>query len=705
MVGTLSELPRLREELRLLRAGPSLSGAPAWVIHDPATNKYFHLNFEMFQILSLWNKSGTAEKLLENLAIRFGRVADPSEIEAALHIISTSQLAQSSASTDWRGLHATASRRQAWYVRAFHSYLFFKLPLFRPQKFLEATWPFVRFVFSRPFVFFVMCLGFVGLYFVSRQWDSFINTVPFFFTPEGALISILAVVFVKSLHELGHGYMAYRYGCHIPTMGLAFMAFVPMLYTDITDSWKLKSSRQRLMIDSAGIQVELALSMVCLFLWSFLPDGGWRSAAFITATVSWIMSLMINLNPLMRFDGYFILSDLLGLSNLHERTFAHFRFRLRRLFFATHEEPIERFSPALDAGLVLFAFATAIYRLSLYLGIAILVYHFFIKIVGIFLFLGEIFFFIVQPTWKELKVWWSMRNPILKRPNTYATILVFAVGIYAFFLPISTSVDAPALSEPENIQRLFSEAPGKIIAINAVSGQIVHKGDILFVINSPGLAFERRSTEADINLRELRLSRITADAEDLNQRQILQEELASLNTKMKGLQNTEAELAIRAEFEGQLADISNRIYVGKWVSRTEQLGIVFGGINTVSRGFVAGDDLPRVSEGVSAKFIPDDLTEVSQEFALHTISTSSSDRIDLAALASVNGGRIAVNASTKNDLLPVSAQYGVKAIARDSSGTPNCIQRGVLKITARSESMATRVWRQILKVVIRESGA
>ena len=132
------------------------------------------------------------------------------------------------------------------------------------------------------------------------------------FTFEGALVSVAAVILVKSLHEMGHGYMAYRYGCHVPTMGLAFMTFVPMLYTDITDAWKLSSRRERLMIDSAGIQVEIVLGMLCLFLWSFLPDGALRSAVFVTATVSWVMSLMINLSPLMRFDGYFIFSDLAG---------------------------------------------------------------------------------------------------------------------------------------------------------------------------------------------------------------------------------------------------------------------------------------------------------------------------------------------------------------------------------------------------------
>ena len=129
--------------------------------------------------------------------------------------------------------------------------------------------------------------------------------------------------------------------------------------------------------------------------------------AFLLATTTWVSTLAINASPFMRFDGYFLLSDFLQMPNLHSRAFALARWDMREKLFKLGEPPPESFSDTKRLGLILFAWATWIYRLVLFLGIAALVYHFFIKALGIMLFLVEIVWFIAKPLWSEISEWYS----------------------------------------------------------------------------------------------------------------------------------------------------------------------------------------------------------------------------------------------------------------------------------------------------------
>ena len=111
----------------------------------------------------------------------------------------------------------------------------------------------------------ILLIGVVGIYLVSRQWDDFHACSASLASAEGAAAVAVTLFAVKMLHELGHAYTAVRYGCHVPSLGLAIVMLAPMPYTDVTDSWRLRDRRQRLHIDAAGMIVELALACVATF--------------------------------------------------------------------------------------------------------------------------------------------------------------------------------------------------------------------------------------------------------------------------------------------------------------------------------------------------------------------------------------------------------------------------------------------------------
>lgn len=700
-------LPVLREDLQIMRVGASYSGAPTWVVFDPIRNRFFRITYEMFQLLSLWNVSRTVGNLLRTVNARLVERLSVDDLGTVVRMLEHNLLLVEPTRGAWRALHQKAQPRHSWFMRLIHNYLFFKIPLVRPEPFIRATWPYVAFLFSRVFWWLSAIVGLIGVYLVSRQWGSFIGTFPFVFSLEGAAISILSVIFIKCLHELGHAYVAHRFGCRIPTMGVAFMVMMPLLYTDVSDAWKLKSRWQRLRIDSAGMLVELTVAAYALLAWAFVPDGPLRSAIFVLAATGVVLSLLVNLNPFMRFDGYYILADMLGVENLQPRSFRHMRWRLREFLFKPGYAAPEAFPPRLDVILTAYAIATAIYRLVLYLGIAVLVYHFTIKLVGILLFVVEIGFFIIRPVVMEVKEWWAMRSDIVKTRRTYVTLSILGLLLVLAFLPLSTRVTAPAVIYPEQFVRLYPQEPGRVEKLDISSGQAVKAGDILFVIDAPQIREELRIANVEIELARSRLARVGANADDLAQRSIIESELGSSLARKTGLEERKASLIVRAPFDGTITEINPEVLVGQWVGRNEQIAFLSAGNGSVARGYVAGNDSSRLSVNAAGWFIPDDLSQPRLPVTLAAIAEAGAREIDLPQLSSQHHGAIAVHVATEDKrqrLVPVSAQYAVVARIGDVAFLPGRSVQGVMLLDGTGVSFAERAWRRVLMVLFREAG-
>lgn len=698
-------LPRLREDLQVMRGGTSYSGEPVWIVLDPLRNRFFRVTYEMFQLLSVWNRSPTIGSLNKTLGAHFGRQTDTEEVGMVLRLLEANFFLAQPIGGSWRGLYEASRRHHSWFMQLIHNYLFFKIPLVRPEKFIRATWPYVAPLFSRGFLLFVAMIGLAGLYLVSRQWEEFIGTFSYVFSFEGAAVSIVSVVFVKSLHELGHAYVAHRHGCRVPTMGVAFMVMMPLLYTDVTEAWKLRSRRSRMLIDSAGVITELCVAALALFVWVFLPDGPLRSAVFVLSATGWVLSLLVNINPFMRFDGYYMLADLLGIENLQPRAFRHLRWRLREFLFGLENAAPEPFPPRLDVIVTIYALCTVIYRIVLYLGIALLVYHFTIKLVGVMLFAVEIGFFILRPVWTEAKEWWSMRQAILASRRTYITFAILLVLITLAAMPLSTRISAPALILPETFVRLFPQEAGRIEAINVKRGDLVHRGDVVFVVSAPALAQERELAEKEIDLAQQRIARIGAEADDLAARGVITTQLSGLISKRDGLRQREEKLVVRAPFDGRITDLNAEISVGQWVSRKEQLAFLSSDSGAIVRGYVSGNDRARIENGATGWFIPDDLTQPKTKVVLVSAAVAGARELDIPQLTSQFGGPIAVHQTDDKRLAPTSAEYAVTARVTDLKQGPSQTWRGVLILNGQAESLLARAWRQILKVLVREAGA
>ena len=698
-------LPPLREDLHMIAGASAVDGSPTWVIVDQVRGKYFQIGWAAYQILSRWS-AGSAEVVLSQIHTETTCRATVQDIHDLLRFLYGNHLMREPSQGGYRAYAAQAdAARPQWLKWLVHNYLFFQIPLVRPDRFLRATLPFVEWLFSKWVAWIISLIGLSGVYLVSRQWEVFTATFLHFFTPRGLALYALSLAIVKVFHELGHAYTATRFGCRVPTMGIAMMVLVPMLYSDTSDAWKLTSRRQRAAIGAAGMIVECALAALAIFAWNFLDDGLGRSLVFIVATTSLMVGAAINLSPFMRFDGYYVLSDWLGIPNLQDRAFAFGRWQLRRLLFGLDIPMPEPVAAAQRRFLVCFAWGTWAYRFMLFFGIALMVYHYFFKLLGLILFAVEIGWFIVLPIVGELKTWWSLRGEIVERRRGWLSAGVLFCGLAVLFVPWSDRISLPAVLESTPHATIYAPVPGRIVELAANEGRRVEVGDRLVVLESPVLEKDMALTRKRIEVEQLRGQRQFVDRQELAKHQVTLETLKARLSQFEDLLQQQRNLALTAPIAGVVTDRAEALHVGQWINKELPLAYVIDPAGEELHALAPETEVGYLHAGQSARFIPQGSDRSSLEAQIVEIRDIDESSFTVPYLASLYGGDVPVREDANRRLKPENSVYRVTLHLVGSPPRWNQAVRGTVLVKGPRISFAQRAWEQGARIFIRESGA
>jgi putative peptide zinc metalloprotease protein len=706
---TQSLLPELRQELRVERGAAAPGGTATWLVVDPTQHRYIQIDETAFNLLSRWEAGAGYGDLAAAVLRDFGRHVDVDDIDKFVRFVCENNLTLEPAAGGWRHYASVADRgRHGWLMWMVHNYLYVKLPLLRPEAFLQRALPLTVPFYTRAFATFVVVIGLAGLYLVSRQWDTFFGTFQHFFSWQGAASYALALALIKSAHELGHAFTAARFGCRVPSMGICFLVMFPVLYTDVTDAWRLKDRRERLMIGAAGVVVELAIACFATFLWPFLPEGILKSLAFSLATVGWVLSLAINLNPLMRFDGYYLFADALGVDNLQARAFAFGQWRLRELLFGLQRLPPEPLPRRTALVLTAYAWAIWLYRLIVFTGIAVLVYHMAFKVLGIALFLIEIVYFVLRPIAGELRRWYQDGGSIRATRRSRVTAGVALLALLAAVLPWSTRIALPAVVEAAVLARVYPQRGGLVEEVRVTPGDLVQAGDVLVRLSSAETNHQIALTKGKIALVQMRLARRSSDLEDRSKSLTMEQELAALTSALDGLNKERANLTVTAPFDGVVVEFNGGIHAGRTIGRAEFIALIRGNGPLVAKGYISQDDVARLGKDNSGRFVPDMPGCPTLAVDLRDIGSVGATTIEMPELASAYGGPIAVRPHTGDPghrrLIPVKAQYLATLTVADGESAPGVSTRGTVILDGRAETAIGRAWRQVASVLVRETG-
>jgi putative peptide zinc metalloprotease protein len=603
----------LRPDLVLHKGAPDESGKETYVLEDPIRGEHFELGdaeAKLFLCLaSEKDLKSAVEKLIKTTSLR----PSTKDVLSFVNMLQQEQLAILPADTDLDAEpepepepETEAEEKKEGFIRGFFGailkllkliwmYLevrgtgrpqpkkgekkqkgepedpkfslgniyFFRIPILRPDAFLTAAYPWVSPLWSKPFLYLYGVLGIVGLIFMIQQFELYLNTASYLFTFKGIVIFMLCLGVVKVVHEFGHAFAAKHYGIYVRRMGIYMMFFAPMLYTDVSDAWKLPSRKGRVMIGAAGVLVEFYIGILALFFWSVLPDGILRSIMFYTSGAAILSTFLVNVSPFMRFDGYYVLMDYFGMSNLRSRAMMMYKYYLRKVLVdwkgpKPEEHPREHI-------MAIFGLGCSLYFLVIIFGIQVMVYENIDEFIAIWGMIILFLVFVASPLVKEITFLLTSRKYWGSTSKLTVRVLMLVLMIAYLFVPVQTSEMIPAFFLFKDIARIEATGPGKIVTEIPDIGTPVKKGDILIKIRDESLEQDLKRSQYALLQVEESIKNMPAAGAQGGYRTWLLAERERLSAASDKLRQGLSQLEIPSPVSGKVADVNQTLSKGSYI--------------------------------------------------------------------------------------------------------------------------------------------
>ncbi len=551
-------------------------GQTWYVLADNMTAKHFRCPANVYQFLQQLDGRHTLEEAYQQCLKGLGEEhPDPSEILRLIATLQEHDLLQgafpiTAAELYQRQQRVSSQRRLQKWTRP----LSVKWSVCDPDQWLNVLRPFLFILFNR-WVFGASLLV-IGAGFVTAMihWPELTtHWSARFMDPQNLLWLWLLYPLVKLLHELGHAVATKVWGGEVHEMGLLFLVFVPVPYVDASSSHQFSQKRRRMIVAAAGILVELVLAGLALLLWVNLNDGLIRDIAFDVAVIGGLSTLFINGNPLLRFDGYYVLADGIEIPNLATRSTQYLDYLCKRLLVGGGDIP----SPLTAVGerrwFIGYGLAAGCYRLIISIGITLFVSSHYL-VVGVIL--GS-WFFLQQLLWPMLKAIKSVtklayQQHKLPRFVIFSSTIIGAILMVLFVYPLPSTTHIEGIVKvPENaVVRATTE--GFLQQVSAKNGQRVVAGESLFMLENSDLRAKHAVLSA--TLAELRARQSDVLSTDLVGSQVLKDDIRNTEAELLNIRNKLEKLNITSAVDGIFSVQSEQDLPGRFYRKGDVLGYV-----------------------------------------------------------------------------------------------------------------------------------
>lgn len=563
--GAARPLPlRWRADLEVRRQ--RLGGIAGWSVKDPLTLKHFHLRDEEFALVGDLD----GRRSIEDVRRDFERRFPPLRLDVEKFQVLIARLhADGLLVSDSPGQAAVllerdrAARRTNW-IRKLSSVLSYRLPGFDPDPLLRRLQPWVGGFFGPVGVTCSALLMLAAIGLLAGRATEVRQRLPAWQEMvEPARLPLLLVVLsaTKILHELSHGLVCRRFGSECREMGVLFLMFTPCLYCDVSDAWRIPDRRRRAAVAAAGIWSDLTVASAAVFVWWFTRPGLLNSVALDAMTVCGLGTLVFNGNPLLRYDGYFILSDLLDMPNLWQESRAVLMAAVRRIVLGLRTGPLPLLSSGRPLQLAAYGLASQSYLLAVTFGAMGMVWdwadrwqvEWLAMAAGASVFVG-----LAAPPAGWL--FSMLANPSVRRRIRLPRALAGAaaaggLGFLALAVPLPSRVAAPVVLEPAGADALYVRAPGQIVEQRR-PGDELQPGDVVLRLDNPALQRELVRLEGEAEWLEARLrqieGRLTIDEDAYKLLPGVRESLAEVRDRRERRRIELEKLSIKAVRAGVL---------------------------------------------------------------------------------------------------------------------------------------------------------
>ncbi len=576
-----------------------------------------------------------------------------------------------------------------------------QLPFWDPDPFLRRALPFVRWLFSwAGAALWLAVVGAAGKVAIDH-WPALRDQTQGVLHPGNLAPLYLALLFIKTFHELGHAFACRRFGGEVHKLGVMLLFFSPVPFVDATSSWAFRDRWQRIFVAAAGMIAELFVAALATFVWSQTAPGLLHSVAHNVIFIASVTTLLFNLNPLLRYDGYYILSDLLEIPNLSARAAAQMQYLAERHLFGRREVP----SPARTAreGAVLAAYGILswAYRIVLFSGIVLFLAEHWL-LLGVLLAAGCFFGWMVRPVWKFAG--YLARSPRLARHRQRA-VLVSLGGAAACLavlalVPAPSHFRAPGIVQAERASELFAGVSGYLKKVRVQSGQRVRAGDVLVELFNHELTLGLAGAEAETRACRAALDRaVESRAAEIR---ALEDRLAALEKRVTHLRGQHELLTLRAPHDGTWASPHLDRMRGSWLARGSALGELLDDAHFEFSAVVPQTEAANLFTRTILRTEVRLLGQASRTLAVDSQRVVPADqkRLPSAALGWRSGGELEISATDPHGLKAQESFFELRGRLVPAPGTPlrhGC--SGTIRFTLAPEPLLAQ-WQRKLRQIL-----
>jgi putative peptide zinc metalloprotease protein len=701
------------------------------VVADPASNQFFRLNEAAYRFVAMLDGRRTVADVWKVCNEQLGDDA-PTQPEAIqlLGQLYTSNLLAAELPPDAEGLFARYHQRITREIQGYlMNIMFARIPLFDPDHFLDRWIGVFGWLFSWVGLLFWLALMSVGGYFLLGRWDDMVAQTQSMIMHMEVMQQIgwlyLATAVIKVLHEFGHAFACKKFGRQTGTggevhqMGIMFLIFTPLPYVDASSSWAFRSKWHRMVVGLGGMYVELAVAAVAAVVWANTADATLpHTLAFYMIFIAGFSTVVFNANPLLRYDGYYILSDLLELPNLWQRSRQYTYYLVKKYVWGVRRP----FNPAGGFGervwLTIYGIASTLYRFVVCAAIL-----FFIAdrlfLLGAVLAIVAVVVWVFVPLGKF--VHYLLTSPELMRVRGRAVITTLAVVALAVVglgvIDVADHCTAEGPVSLANMTVVYAGEDGFLARddnLGVAPGGRAAKGDTLLVMENPELLAQREQVQAQIDQAMVRrqaglaeeLSDVPEEKRQFPPSKTTDKEIASLRQSLATLDARLKELTPAAQFDGEWIPDKLDQKRGSYIKKGQPLGLLADRNRIVVRAVAKQDDAWLIEQARPAvelrvKDRPD-LNGLWQSFSgrIDKILPAGQSELPSPAVGYAAGGSIPVNPKDPKGMTATEHVFEIQIVPDEGQDVQLLIgQRVVVRFTAEPKPLAFQWLRSGLQMV------
>ena len=683
--------PRLRSHAHIHRH--RYRGQTWYVLEDRASQRHHRFTPQAHLLIGLMDGQRTVQELWEIACDRLGDDSPTQdEVIQLLSQLHASDVLQCDVPPNAAELleryERQQRRRQLGRVASVFSWRF---PLVDPERFLKATVSLIRPLFGWTGAAVWLAVVVPALLLVGMHWtDLTRGFLDRLFSAQTLVVLWLLFPVIKALHELGHAFATKAFGGEVHDMGVMLLVFTPVPYVDASSASAFRSKWQRILVGAAGMLVEVFLAALALYVWLSVEPGALSAVAYNTILIAGLTTILFNANPLLRYDGYYILADLLEIPNLRQRANAYLGYLCERYLFGRREAEPPIATPGERAWFVVYATASFVYRALVVVAIIAFIadYYFWLAM----LFAGS-----TAVAWIGVPVVKGVRflvtSPRLRRRRVRA-LAVTAAAVAAVVLavgwvpvPYRTVTEGVVWIPEESLVRAGTE--GFVERVAATPGARVRRGDVLIVLRDPEV--RARVEVLGARVRELRARYDEQQPVSVVKASIILEELRYAQEDLARAAERAAELTIRSGTEGTFVVPTPEDLPGRFVKKGEQLAYVVELGTITIRAVVpqSSIDLIRFHSRQVEVRLAERLTDVIGG-VMRRVVPGASEQLPTTALGSEGGGQIVVDPRDPKGVTATQKVFQVDVELPTSSSRLNVGGRAYVRFDHGWEPLAVQ---------------